>query len=73
MLRVLDLDPARAAASTIWALAVLRDQTLKPHHAGVAEQVGADLTLLVRGGMDAIGAAREELGEVLRSDSGSRR
>ena len=39
----------------------------------MAEQVGADLTLLVRGGMDAIAAAREELGEVLRSDSGSRR
>ena len=46
VLSVLHLHPTVAAAAAIDALAVLGDEPLQPHQAGMAEQVGADLAVL---------------------------
>ena len=62
MRAVLDLDPAIEPAAAI--LAVLRNQSLQSHHAGVAEQVRADLTLLEVAQEDAIDALSQQPGEV---------
>jgi hypothetical protein len=48
MLPVFDLEPVVAAAWPVDALAMLGDQTLKPHAAGSLEQLGTDLALLER-------------------------
>ena len=45
MFPVLDLDPVIAPAAAVGALAVLGDQALQPHQAGVAKQVRPDLAL----------------------------
>ena len=62
MRAVLDLDPAIEPAAAI--LAVLRNQSLQSHHAGVAEQVRADLILLEVAQEDAIDALSQQPGEV---------
>ena len=59
MLSVLDLDPAIELAATVRALAVLGDQPLQPHKAGVPEEVRADLTLFERCQVDAVDAPRQ--------------
>ena len=60
MLPVLDLDPAVEPAAAIEAVAVLRDQPLQPHQAGVPEQVRANLALLEWRSMDAVDTARQQ-------------
>ena len=45
MLPVLDLNPAIESTAAVVALAVLRDQPLQPHQAGVAKQIRPDLAL----------------------------
>ena len=62
MRAVLDLDPAIEPAAAI--LAVLRNESLQSHHAGVAEQVRADLILLEVAQEDAIDALSQQPGEV---------
>ena len=57
MAPVLHLDPAIEPATAVRALAVLRDQPLQPHQAGVAEQVRTDLTLFGRRQMEAVNTA----------------
>ena len=57
MAPVLHLDPAVEPAAAVRALAVLRDQPLQPHQAGVAKQVRPDLALLERRQVDAVNAA----------------
>ena len=62
--RVLDLDPVRRPAGAIWPVPTLRDQPFKPHVAGGAEQVRADLALLEGCDENPIGAARQQPREV---------
>ena len=57
MAPVLHLDPAVEPPATVWALAVLRNQPLQPHPAGVAKQVRPDLALLERCQVDTVNAA----------------
>ena len=45
---VLDLNPAIGPAAAVDAFAALGDHALRPHQAGVAEQVRAVLALLER-------------------------
>jgi hypothetical protein len=58
MLPVLDLDPAWRSTGGIGALAMLRNQTLQSHQAGMAKQVRPDLALLERRQMDAVDTPR---------------
>ena len=58
MFPVLDLDPVIAPAAAVGALAVLGDQALQPHQAGVAKQVRPDLALFKWRQVDAIQAPR---------------
>ena len=60
MLPVLHLDPAIEPAAAVDAVAVLRDQPLQPHQAGVAEQVRADLALLEWRQVDAVDPPRQQ-------------
>jgi hypothetical protein len=51
---VLHLDPVLRSAAPIRAVPTLRDQTLKAHVAGGAEEIRADLTLLEWADEDAV-------------------
>ena len=59
MAPVLHFDPAVEPAATVRALAVLGDQPLQPHQAGVAKQVRADLALLEWRKVDAVDPPRQ--------------
>jgi len=58
---VLHLDPAIGAATTVDAVAMLRDQPFEAHQAGVTKQVRADLALLEWRQVDAIHPPRQQL------------
>ena len=64
MLPVLDLDPILRPAAVLWPVAALRHQSLKPHAAGGAKQVRADLPLFERRHEDAVRPAHQQAGEV---------
>jgi hypothetical protein len=60
MLAGFDLDPIGRASATTAAISALGHKPLKPHEAGVPEQVGANLSLLKVTQEDAIHSPREE-------------
>ena len=59
MFPVLDLEPVVAAAWPVDALAMLGDQTLKPHPAGSLEQLGTNFALFEGRDEDPLGPAAE--------------
>ena len=63
VLPILDLDPAIGPTTAISALAVLGDQALQPHQAGMAKQVRTDLALLEVGQEDAVHPACHAAGQ----------
>jgi hypothetical protein len=72
--RILHLHPVFAAAATICAIEVLRDDALETHVAGDLEQHVTDVALLIFGEKDAVDRLRQELREGgLPSESGSGR
>jgi hypothetical protein len=74
MRAVLHLDPVLRPAGAIRPIAAFGDQPLQPHHAGVAKQLGTDLTLLKAAEEYPVRLARQQLGETgLRIDSGRSR
>jgi hypothetical protein len=69
MLPVLHLDPAIEPAA---AVAVLADQALQPHPAGMPEQIGTDPALLEWRRVDAVRPPCRNLARlVMRIDSGN--
>jgi hypothetical protein len=64
MLPVLDLDPVIAPTAAVGALAMLRDQTFKPHAAGRLEQLRPNLALLEWRHEDPLGPPAEQLRQV---------
>jgi len=60
VLSVPHLDPVRASAGVIGAIATLRHHGLESHVAGGAEKVGVDLALLEGRVEDAFRPARQE-------------
>jgi hypothetical protein len=67
VLAVLHLDPVLRPAAPIGAASALRDQALKAHVAGGAEEIGTDLTLLEWADEDAVRPTRQRAATRLSS------
>jgi hypothetical protein len=64
MFPVLDLDPVLRSTSAVATITPLRNQSLKPEFAGLAEQIWADLALLEIAHEDAVRSAGQEPGQI---------
>ena len=58
MCPVLDLDPVRRPAGTVWTITAFRNQAFQAHVAGGTKEVGADLALFEIADEDALRSPR---------------